>query len=96
LAYWSPIFEDLDYLPSLVFPFVKLFQNDLFSGLEILITILSNLILMLANWCQKWWEYYPNPPIEVLDMLCQLLNFHDPQLLNHFNSCKVTSQVVEW
>jgi WD40 repeat protein len=89
LAFWSPIFEDLDYLPSLVFPFVKLFWNDLFSCLEVVITI-------LMNWCQKWWEYYPNPPIELLDMTSQLLSFHDPELYSHFVKCNVTAQVYGW
>ena len=42
LAFWSPIFENLDYLPSLVFPFVKLYMSDMFSCLEIIMTILSN------------------------------------------------------
>jgi hypothetical protein len=44
LAFWSPIFEDLDYLPSLIFPFVMLFLNDIFSGVEVIITILSIII----------------------------------------------------
>jgi hypothetical protein len=42
LAFWSPIFEDLDYLPALVFPFVKLFWNDIFSCLEVIMTLLGN------------------------------------------------------
>lgn len=46
LAYWSPIFEDLDYLPSLVFPFVKVFWNDLFSCLEVVMTVLGDFIYM--------------------------------------------------
>jgi hypothetical protein len=41
LAFWSPIFEDLEYLPSLVFPFVKVFWNDLFSCLEVVMTVLG-------------------------------------------------------
>ena len=41
LAHWSPIFENLDYLPAVIFPFVKLFGNDLFSGLEVVMTVLS-------------------------------------------------------
>ncbi|KAJ3273343.1 TBC1 domain member 31 [Terramyces sp. JEL0728] len=89
LAYWSPIFEDLDYLPSLVFPFVKLFWNDLFSCLEVVMTI-------AINWCQKWWEYYPNPPIEILEFVSQLLAFHDPELYAHFDLHKVNGQIYIW
>ncbi|KAJ3294809.1 TBC1 domain member 31 [Borealophlyctis nickersoniae] len=89
LAYWSPIFENLEYLPSLVFPFVKLFIGDMFSGLEVVMTV-------LANWCQKWWEYYPNPPIECLDIIEDLLGYHDSELLGHLVQHKVTSQVYAW
>jgi hypothetical protein len=58
LAYWSPIFEDLDYLPQMVFPFGKIFANDLFACTEVLMSI-------IVNWCHGWFEFYPNPPIEV-------------------------------
>jgi Rab-GTPase-TBC domain len=89
LAYWSPIFEDLEYLPSLVYPFVKLFCNDLFSCLEVVMTI-------LMNWCQKWWEYYPNPPVEALEIVSSMLEYHDPQLFSHFERCEVSSQIYAW
>ncbi|KAJ3407502.1 TBC1 domain member 31 [Chytriomyces hyalinus] len=89
LAHWSPIFEDLDYLPGMVFPIVKLFVNDMFSGFEVIMTI-------LLNWCQKWWEYYPNPPIECLAIIEDLLKLHDPQLLSHFVHLQITSQVYAW
>ncbi|KAJ3385682.1 TBC1 domain member 31 [Entophlyctis sp. JEL0112] len=89
LAHWSPIFEDLDYLPSIVFPFVKLFANDMFSGFEVIMTVLT-------NWCQKWWEYYPNPPIECLGVLENLLAYHDAELISHFINNKITSQVYGW
>ncbi|ORY31167.1 hypothetical protein BCR33DRAFT_724099 [Rhizoclosmatium globosum] len=89
LAHWSPIFEDLDYLPGMVFPIAKLFVNDMFSGFEVMMTILT-------NWCQKWWEYYPNPPIECLGVLEDLLAYHDPDLLAHFTTHKITSQVYGW
>jgi hypothetical protein len=86
LAHWSQIFEELDYLPGLVFPLVKVFANDMFSGFEVVMTI-------IINWCQKWWEYYPNPPIECLNVLEDLLAYHDKELYAHFNRLKVTSQV---
>ncbi|KAI8607774.1 hypothetical protein BC830DRAFT_1157806 [Chytriomyces sp. MP71] len=89
LAHWSPIFEDLEYLPGMVFPIVKLFVNDMFSGFEVIMSL-------LINWCQKWWEYYPNPPIECLGVLEDLIAYHDPPLLSHFKRQKITSQVYGW
>ncbi|CAD5117568.1 DgyrCDS6328 [Dimorphilus gyrociliatus] len=40
LANWSPIFGETDYLPTLVFPFVKLFQNNQLFLFEIVATVL--------------------------------------------------------
>jgi hypothetical protein len=42
LVYWSPIFEDVDFIPYLVFPFVKVFENDTFMAFEIVLTVIGN------------------------------------------------------
>ncbi|KAI9105257.1 hypothetical protein DFS34DRAFT_598702 [Phlyctochytrium arcticum] len=89
LAYWSPIFENLDYLPALIFPFVRVFLGDLFGAFEVIVTV-------LLNWCQKWWEYYPNPPIECLSVMEKLLAFHDGGLLDHFVKYRINSQIYAW
>ncbi|KAJ3185626.1 TBC1 domain member 31 [Geranomyces variabilis] len=89
LAFWAPVFEGKDLLPSLVFPFVKLYESDMFAGFEIIATV-------LVNWCQKWWEYDPNPPIECLAILEDLLEFHDRELLMHFAARRITSQTYAW
>ncbi|KAJ3147855.1 TBC1 domain member 31 [Geranomyces michiganensis] len=89
LAFWAPIFEGKDLLPGLVFPFVKLYESDMFAGFEIIATV-------LVNWCQKWWEYDPNPPIECLAIIEDLLEFHDRELLKHFATRHVTSQTYAW
>ena len=41
LAHWSPIFAECDYLALIVFPFVKLFQNNHVVCFEIVATFLS-------------------------------------------------------
>ncbi|KAJ3121971.1 TBC1 domain member 31 [Nowakowskiella sp. JEL0407] len=89
LAYWSPIFENLEYLPSMVFPFVKLLVGDTFTCFEVVMTV-------LLNWCEKWWDYYPNPPIEVLDIIENLLSYHDSELVEHLKSLGITSQIYAW
>ncbi|ORX48655.1 WD40 repeat-like protein [Piromyces finnis] len=89
LCYWSPVFENIDYLPNMIFPFVKIYENDTFSCFEILLTV-------IINYCQKWWEFYPNPPIECLDMLESLLSYHDKELYNHFVKYNITSQYYGW
>uniref|UniRef100_A0A8D1KE08 TBC1 domain family member 31 n=1 Tax=Sus scrofa TaxID=9823 RepID=A0A8D1KE08_PIG len=85
LAHWSTIFSDTPYLPLLAFPFVKLFQNNQLICFEVVATL-------IINWCQHWFEYFPNPPINVLSMIENVLAFHDKELLQHFIDHDITSQ----
>ncbi|XP_063525124.1 TBC1 domain family member 31 isoform X12 [Pongo pygmaeus] len=85
LAHWSVIFSDTPYLPLLAFPFVKLFQNNQLICFEVIATL-------IINWCQHWFEYFPNPPINILSMIENVLAFHDTELLQHFIDHDITSQ----
>ncbi|NXE74971.1 TBC31 protein, partial [Cochlearius cochlearius] len=49
-----------------------------------------------VNFCQHWFEYFPNPPVNVLSMTENVLAHHDKELLQHLIKCKVTSQVYAW
>ncbi|XP_037659062.1 TBC1 domain family member 31 isoform X2 [Choloepus didactylus] len=89
LAHWSAIFSDTPYLPLLAFPFVKLFQNNQLICFEVVATL-------VINWCQHWFEYFPNPPINILTMIENVLAFHDKQLLQHFMNHDITSQLYAW
>ena len=48
-----------------------------------------------ATWCQHWFEYFPNPPINVLGMVENALAYHDKELLQHFIRHGLTSQVSD-
>ncbi|XP_008836218.1 TBC1 domain family member 31 isoform X4 [Nannospalax galili] len=85
LAHWSSVLSDTPYLPLLAFPFVKLFQNNQLICFEVVATL-------IINWCQHWFEYFPNPPINILSMIENVLAFHDKELLQHFIDRDVTSQ----
>lgn len=89
LAHWSAIFSDTPYIPLLAFPFVKLFQNNQLICFEVVATLIT-------NWCQHWFEYFPNPPINILGMIENVLAFHDKELLQHFIAHDVTSQLYAW
>ncbi|XP_035678691.1 TBC1 domain family member 31-like [Branchiostoma floridae] len=89
LAHWSPIFGETDYLALLAFPFVKLFQNNQMVCFEAIATI-------LVNWCQQWFEYFPNPPINVLNLVENLLAYHDKHLLQHLITYNITAQTYAW
>lgn len=89
LANWSPIFGETQYLPVLAFPFVKLFQNNHLVCFEIIATI-------MVNWSQHWFEYFPNPPINILGLIENVIAHHDRYLLQHFVKYNVTSQIYAW
>uniref|UniRef100_A0A669BJF8 TBC1 domain family member 31 n=1 Tax=Oreochromis niloticus TaxID=8128 RepID=A0A669BJF8_ORENI len=90
LAHWAAIFGELEYLPLVAFPFVKLFQNNPMLCFEV-----SSIITVL-NWCQHWFEYFPNPPLNILNMAENVLAHHDKELLQHLVDCGVTSQLFVW
>ncbi|OWR50060.1 putative WD repeat domain 67 [Danaus plexippus plexippus] len=85
LAHWCPLFGVMKFLPSFVFPFVKILQKDPLLLFEIVATV-------LLNQCQLWFEYAPFPPVSILAMVENILAEHDRQLLNHFCELGVTSQ----
>ncbi|XP_029447827.1 TBC1 domain family member 31 isoform X2 [Rhinatrema bivittatum] len=85
LAHWSAIFSETPYLPLLAFPFVKLFQNNQLICFEVVATL-------IVNWCQHWFEYFPNPPINILGMVENVVAHHDKELLQHFVNHGITSQ----
>ncbi|NXU58620.1 TBC31 protein, partial [Turnix velox] len=89
LAHWSAIFAETPYIPLLAFPFVKLFQNNQLICFEVVATVIVNL-------CQHWFEYFPNPPVNILSMMENILAHHDKELLQHLIKCNVTSQVYAW
>ncbi|KAM9644081.1 TBC1 domain family member 31 isoform 2-T2 [Morphnus guianensis] len=89
LAHWSAIFAETPYIPLLAFPFVKLFQNNQLICFEVVATV-------VVNFCQHWFEYFPNPPVNVLSMLENVLAHHDKELLQHLITYSVTSQVYAW
>uniref|UniRef100_A0AAY5EYC4 TBC1 domain family member 31 n=1 Tax=Electrophorus electricus TaxID=8005 RepID=A0AAY5EYC4_ELEEL len=89
LAHWSAIFGETEYLPLLAFPFVKLFQNNPLICFEVVATV-------VVNWCQHWFEYFPNPPLNILSVVENMLAHHDKELLRHLVNCGVTSQLYAW
>ena len=44
LAHWSAVFGETEYLPLLVFPFVKLFQNNQLICFEVVASVLGTVI----------------------------------------------------
>ena len=89
LAHWSEIFAELEYLPMLVFPFVKIFQHNHLVCFEVVATYLK-------SFCLHWFEFFPNPPIGVLSVIENIIAENDRQIFHHLVELKITSQTYAW
>lgn len=50
LAHWSPIFADCDYLPLMIFPFVKLFENNQVTCFEMIATLICKKLVKIKTY----------------------------------------------
>lgn len=89
LAWHSPVFSAVHFIPNLVFPFVKLYGSDIQSSVEVLMAF-------LINWGQEFFLYYPHPPVAVLSFVSHTLQFLCPELHAHFAQHGVGSDVYVW
>ena len=74
------------------------FESELFFPEFIIFVYVSSVFFfkffsLSVNWCQHWFEFFPNPPVNILGMVENVLVHHDKRLMQHFVSCHVTSQV---
>lgn len=89
LAHWSPIFGEVSYIPSIVFPFVLLFGADELAALESVMTI-------LMWWGFSWQVTFPNPPINIVDSIDSLLKLHDVKLYSFFLRLDTSPGLLSW
>jgi len=50
----------------------------------------------LLNYCQKWFEYHPLPPLNILGIIENILLEADPMLLNIFYEYGITTNEYAW
>ncbi|KAI3384871.1 hypothetical protein SNEBB_008493, partial [Seison nebaliae] len=89
LEHWSFVFGEMKDLPVMIFPFVQMFQNNSLICFEIICTFIT-------NWCGNWFEYFPNPPVNLLASLENSLLHLDGGLLRHFRKCGITANYFGW
>ncbi|XP_015586346.1 TBC1 domain family member 31 isoform X2 [Cephus cinctus] len=88
LVNWCPLLGQNLFLPRLVFPFLVVFQNPILA--------FEAVLCVLCNYCQKWFEYYPLPPLNVLGIVENILLEADPALLNVLCEKGITSTEYAW
>lgn len=69
LMYWHPPLAECDWLPALVFPFLRIFERDSLITFEVIATV-------IMNWCKEWLNFIPNPPITVLSRIDRIVTEH--------------------
>ncbi|GAB1858995.1 WD repeat-containing protein 67 [Camponotus japonicus] len=89
LLQWCPLLIQSPFLPNLIFPFLVVFQKDPLLAFELILSI-------LLNYCQKWFEYHPLPPLNVLGIIENILLEADPTLLNVFCEHRITTSEYAW
>ena len=89
LAFYCPLFGEVEHLPELVFPFVKLFATDDLFCFEVVLSF-------FFHWGQHFFEYFPNPPIALLQDCEELMRFHDLDLYNHLKSKEISMINYLW
>ena len=87
LAHYSSIFSEVEYLPELIYPFVKLFANDELLCFETTLTF-------FLQWGQHFFTYFPNPPINLIQATEEILKFHEFDLYTHFK--KIGLNMVDY
>lgn len=66
-----------------------MFQKNPLLAFELILSI-------LLNYCQKWFEYHPLPPLNILGIIENILLETDPILLNIFCEHGITSSEYAW
>ncbi|KAG7210766.1 hypothetical protein KM043_012260 [Ampulex compressa] len=89
LTQWCTPLIQSPFIPKLIFPFLVVFQKDHLLAFELIVTI-------LLNYCQKWFEYHPLPPLNILGIIENVLLEADPLLLNTFCEYGITSSEYAW
>ncbi|XP_014223587.1 TBC1 domain family member 31 [Trichogramma pretiosum] len=89
LLHWCPILSECDFLPKTIIPFVNIFQKSPILALE-------TCLFVLMNYCQKWFEYHPLPPLNILGMVENVLLEADPILFDYFCEQGITSTTYAW
>jgi len=89
LSYYCSIFTKIDYLPALIFPFVKILKENEIICFEIIITF-------LRNFAKDFFVNFPNSPINFLENCEDLLKYHDFELFQHFNDKNIDFLNVSW
>ena len=85
VAHWSKVFGHVEFLPTFLFPFLKVFKSDSIACFEVIATI-------LLNHCQLLFEFTPLEPFNFLGIVENVMMEFEPKLMNFYQALGVTAK----
>jgi len=79
----------MEDLPAMAFPFAKVCGADQVLAFELFATVLMHL-------CPRFFEDAPTPPLDLLAVLDECLEYHDGELWLHLRRCGVDVRTWAW
>ncbi|XP_002018405.2 uncharacterized protein LOC6592286 [Drosophila persimilis] len=89
LSQWCKVIAYANFMPHLIYPFVKQFPKNGLVAFEVLVTL-------ILNHFQLWFEFHPLPPSNYLAMCENLLQRSDEMLCKYYKSLEVTPKEYAW
>ncbi|EDW08566.2 TBC1 domain family member 31 isoform X1 [Drosophila mojavensis] len=89
LAHWCKVFGHTDFMPDLIYPFVKQMTKNSLVVFELLVTL-------LLNHMELCFEFHPMPPGNYLGLCENVLQVHDKQLSKFYAAMDVQPKDYAW
>ncbi|KAH8308757.1 hypothetical protein KR059_001324 [Drosophila kikkawai] len=89
LAQWCKVLAHAEFMPHLIYPFVKQLPKNGLVSFEVLATL-------ILNHFQLWFEFHPLPPANYLAMCENLLQHLDEGLCKFYKAQEVLPKDYAW
>ncbi|XP_022231882.2 TBC1 domain family member 31 [Drosophila obscura] len=89
LSQWCKVIAYADFMPHLIYPFVKQLPKNGLVSFEVVLTL-------ILNHFHLWFEFHPLPPSNYLAMCENLLQRSDDKLCKYYKSLGVSSKDYAW
>ncbi|XP_017070305.1 TBC1 domain family member 31 [Drosophila eugracilis] len=89
LSQWCKVLAHADFMPLLIYPFVKQLPKNSLVSFEVVATL-------ILNHFQLWFEFHPLPPSNYLAMCDNILQHCDEELCQFYNSQDIAPKDFAW
>ncbi|EDW73950.1 uncharacterized protein Dwil_GK21641 [Drosophila willistoni] len=89
LSQWCKVFAYAEFMPHLIYPFVRQLPKNSLVCFELLVSLIQNHFYL-------WFEFHPLPPSNYLAMIDNLLLRLDPQLCKFFKAFELEAKDYAW